>query len=122
MCRSDGESVNHLLIHCPVAWELWNFVLNLFHLSWVMPRSIKEIFRSWSLYKRRKRSSLWDAAPLAVYWTIWKERNQRAFDNEVMSIARLKESIVKILSLLCNESVMGEGNSFVETRVNSFVV
>jgi hypothetical protein len=24
MCKSSGESVNHLLVHCPVAWELWS--------------------------------------------------------------------------------------------------
>jgi hypothetical protein len=30
MCKSSGESVNHLLVHCPVAWELWSMVLVIF--------------------------------------------------------------------------------------------
>ena len=27
MCKHSGESVNHLLLHCNVAREVWNFVL-----------------------------------------------------------------------------------------------
>jgi hypothetical protein len=27
MCRSDGETRDHLLIHCTLALDLWNSVL-----------------------------------------------------------------------------------------------
>lgn len=37
MCKRDGESVNHLLLHCPVAWEVWNYLFRLANISWVMP-------------------------------------------------------------------------------------
>lgn len=30
MCKKDGEMINHLFIHCPVARELWNLVISLF--------------------------------------------------------------------------------------------
>jgi hypothetical protein len=30
MCKSSGESTKHLLLHCSVAWELWNMVFILF--------------------------------------------------------------------------------------------
>ena len=30
MCKRCGESVGHLLIHCPIAWELWSSVFCLF--------------------------------------------------------------------------------------------
>ena len=26
MCKKDGETTNHLLMHCPIARELWNLV------------------------------------------------------------------------------------------------
>ena len=29
MCKSDGESVDHLLFHCSYAYNLWSFVFNL---------------------------------------------------------------------------------------------
>ena len=27
MCKADGESIDHLFIHCPVAKELWDVAL-----------------------------------------------------------------------------------------------
>ena len=38
MCKSNGESVDHLFLHCPVAMDLWSMVLGLFGVSWVMPQ------------------------------------------------------------------------------------
>lgn len=40
MCKGDEESVNHVLLHCPVASELWNSIFSLFNLSWVMPGAV----------------------------------------------------------------------------------
>ena len=37
MCKKSEESVNHLLLHCPIAYELWSMVWTLFGLLWVMP-------------------------------------------------------------------------------------
>ena len=48
MCRSDGESVNHLLMHCSVAQELWNMILNMFGVSWVMPRDVVDLLACWA--------------------------------------------------------------------------
>ena len=30
MCKRCGESVDHLLLHCSIAWELWSLVFCLF--------------------------------------------------------------------------------------------
>jgi hypothetical protein len=38
MCKNSGESSSHLLLHCSVARELWNFIFSLFGLQWVMPK------------------------------------------------------------------------------------
>ena len=40
MCKSNGESVDYLFLHYPVAMDLWSMVLGLFGLSWVMPHSV----------------------------------------------------------------------------------
>ena len=32
MCKKSGESVNHLLLHCPIASDLWSMVWALFGL------------------------------------------------------------------------------------------
>ena len=35
MCKSNGELVDHLFLHYPVAMDLWTMVLGLFGVSWV---------------------------------------------------------------------------------------
>jgi len=36
MCKTCGESIDHLLLQCMVATELWNTILQLFGVVWVM--------------------------------------------------------------------------------------
>jgi hypothetical protein len=36
MCKKYGESIDHLLIHCEVATEFCNALLQLFGVAWVM--------------------------------------------------------------------------------------
>jgi hypothetical protein len=47
MCKKSGESIDHLLIHCEVARELWSSILNLFGVEWVMPRRVIDVLVSW---------------------------------------------------------------------------
>lgn len=103
MCKGDGEDTNNLLLHCPVARLLWNVILRLFRISWVMPNSIKELLLCWSLFKRRRRNFVWETA-LAVCWTIWKERNGRTFDNIERSTEQLNDSLLRSLFSWCCET------------------
>ena len=32
MCKWDGETINHLFLHCPVARDLWDMIFCLFGL------------------------------------------------------------------------------------------
>ena len=38
MCKRTGETIDHLLPHCPVAQELWDMMCSLFGVHWVMCR------------------------------------------------------------------------------------
>uniref|UniRef100_A0A7N2MQK8 Reverse transcriptase zinc-binding domain-containing protein n=1 Tax=Quercus lobata TaxID=97700 RepID=A0A7N2MQK8_QUELO len=40
MCKSNGESVDHLFLHHLVAMDLWSMVLGLFGVTWVMPHTV----------------------------------------------------------------------------------
>jgi hypothetical protein len=44
MCKINGESVDHLLLHCEVARALWNAIISRFSLSWVMPLRVVDLF------------------------------------------------------------------------------
>ncbi len=43
MCRNDGETGNHHLIHCPVASALWQLILRSFGVLWVFPNNIADL-------------------------------------------------------------------------------
>ena len=40
MCKKCGESVDHLLLHCTIACEMWSLVFCLFGIHWVMPQKV----------------------------------------------------------------------------------
>ena len=47
MCCCNEESVDHLLISCPIDHSLWMYMLWLFGIDWVMPGSIIDLFFCW---------------------------------------------------------------------------
>ena len=47
LCKRCGESVDHLLLHCPIASELWSLVFCLFRIHRVMPLKVFELFECW---------------------------------------------------------------------------
>jgi len=47
LCKKSGESIDHLLLHCEVARTLWSYVLILFGVEWIMPRTVLELLNSW---------------------------------------------------------------------------
>ena len=105
MCKSSGESVNHLLLHCPLAQDLWNLVFTLFGISWVMPRGVEDLFACWFGIRGNPNSgAIWKAAPHCLMWCLWRERNSRTFSGEEQLVPKLKfsflQSIFEWLKLL----------------------
>ena len=95
LCCDDEETINHILIHCPKAKVLWNLMFTMFRVNWVLQLTVKDILLGWSdSFVDKKRGKIWRAAPLCLFWTMWKARNRIAFDNEALSIQRLKISFV----------------------------
>jgi hypothetical protein len=47
MCKADGKSVYHLVLHCPYAKELRDMIFALFGVHWVMPRKVIDLFACW---------------------------------------------------------------------------
>ena len=43
MCRKGGEILDHLLLHCDNARELWNLVFQMFGVEWVMLGRVVEL-------------------------------------------------------------------------------
>ena len=98
LCHSNEESIDHLLLHCVKTRALWEVFFSLFGVLWVFPSSVKETLLSWNgFFVGKKRKKVWRVGPLCIFWTVWKVRNRIAFEDDVLSIQRLKGSFVYLL-------------------------
>ena len=60
-----------------------------FGLYWVMPCLFKEAFASWWSGGRTRSAVVWKVVPLCIMWCIWRERNDRCFEDSSMSSEEL---------------------------------
>ena len=95
LCCAEEETINHILVHCSKAKILWDLVFSLFGVNWVLPFTVGDTLLGWHItFKDKKHRKVWQAAPLCLFWTVWKERNRIVFDNEVLVVQRLKNSFI----------------------------
>ena len=98
MCGKAEDNLNHLLVHCPLVWDLWAGLICIPSQPWVCPYSVEDLLSSWGGFPNRKRArKLWMTAPLSLIWAIWKERNRVIFEDAVFSRSRLKTPFVSAL-------------------------
>ena len=97
LCCSNGETVDHLLLHCPVSHVLWTFLFRSFHVSWVIPRSVKDLLLGWHNWLGKHHSNIWNLAPHCHMWSIWMERNSRTFEDLLCSTDQLIEKFATSL-------------------------
>ena len=98
MGKRCGESVDHLLLHCSIAWELWSLVFCLFGIRWVMPHTVLELFEAWQgKFAWHRQIDVWKLAPHCLIWCIWRERNARSFEGCERSLLEIKSSFLHTL-------------------------
>jgi len=99
MCKRYGEYVDHLLLHCDVASALWSVLFNLFRMSWVMPRRVIDLFACWWSVGRLRSAAVWKMVPTCIFWTIWREMNNRSFEDLERSLEDIIYSFFHTLFL-----------------------
>ena len=98
MCKRCGESVDYLLLHCPMSCELWSLVFYLFGIHWVMPHTVIELFESWQeKFWRHCNIDVWRIVPHCLIWYIWHERNARSFEGCECSLLEIKSFFLHTL-------------------------
>ena len=98
LCRENAETVDHLLLHCSVAHQLWSLLFAMFGMTWVQPGSVQRVLWSWQggrVGKRRRKA--WFFALHCLLWLLWLERNRRTFQNLCCTVANLKSRFLFIL-------------------------
>ena len=97
MCRNGWETGVHLLLHCSMASDLWSAVLRSFGVCWVLPNSIRDLLYGWYNCFGKHDSEIWNLVPLCLFWTVWRKRNHRTFDDIEHSTSKLVELFFGLL-------------------------
>ena len=99
MCKSNGELINHLLLNCPIVYKLWSMEFTLFGIYWAMPKTLVELLACWQgNFGHHRNGVIWMAVPYCLMWCIWRERNNRRFEDSERTIVDLKLFFFKTLS------------------------
>ena len=70
MCCCSVESVDHLLIHCPVAYSLWVHMLQAFGIQWVMLGPVESLVSCWRSWLGKSASDIWNMVPSCLMWVV----------------------------------------------------
>ena len=95
------ETSSHLFLHYDIFSSLWYHVWRWLHISSVSPGNLRQYFIQFTSIAGLPRFShtfmkvIW----FASVWVIWKERNNRVFQNTVTILSVLVEQ-VKLISFL----------------------
>ena len=104
MCKRAGENTNYLLLHCPLARELWSMVSTFFGVFWVMPKDVVELLASWpGKFSKHRNGVIWNTVPHCLIWSIWRERNTQIFEgtNDQFKTWRLPSSRLCLGGQMC---------------------
>ena len=72
-----------------------SYCFALFGVMWALTYLVRDILLGWyGSFMGKKHRKVWMAAPLCLFWAVWKERNRIAFENEELSIHRMKKIFV----------------------------
>ena len=91
LCCCNAESVDHLLLFCPIAHSLWMYMLRLFGIIWVMLGLVEDLLFCWYHWLGKHSSDIWDLALGCLMWTIWAEWNRQSFEDEGKTMVQLLE-------------------------------
>lgn len=90
LCDQGQETIDHILVSCPVTREVWFYVLHAF--GHQLPQAAPTTLRWWrklhSLFHGEQCSGF-DSLFALISWLIWKERNVRCFREAATSIGGL---------------------------------
>ena len=89
------ESSQHLFLHCNTFGSVWHFIYRWLGISTVVPAQVSAHFNQFSVSGgiAKKRCSISQVIWFATIWEIWKERNNRLFNNKECSVFQVGDKI-----------------------------
>jgi hypothetical protein len=80
----EEDNIDHVLVLCPYARQVWCRVLHSADLRIADPCYTGNLLRWWTEVRKRARRidrKRFDSMVIGTAWTLWKQRNARAFGN-----------------------------------------
>ena len=93
--RSSCELICSICYY--IAYGLWTFVFRSFGILWVLPRCIPELFFGWRNWLGKNHSQIWNLVSSCIFWTLWREQNNRTFKNAEHTESQLYELFANTL-------------------------
>ena len=115
LCNLTGETNNHLFLHCNFTKQVWNLFLSISNLNWTMPKHTSELLKSWVRRGGSKsQRRWWRLIPSCIWWSAWKERNGRCFENRYNSIHKVKWNCIVSLFFWCKQLCIVDTDQIVD--------
>ena len=113
LCKSSGESTDHLLLHCDFVQAFWSLIFCLFGLNWVMPAQVVDLMACWmGAFRKSQVAGIWGLIPSCIMWLIWRERNHCLFEDLELTPLELKSILLS--------SIFGWSNAYSGIVCSSF--
>ena len=76
-------------------------------INWVKPGSIRGVLNSWnSDGNAATKEERWKIVPACICWTVWKERNQRGFEDEQNGLQSFKMNCLALFYFWCKQNIL----------------
>ncbi|KAL5702289.1 mannosylglycoprotein endo-beta-mannosidase [Ranunculus cassubicifolius] len=97
--EGEEEDVDHLLLKCTRAKNVWDWFFGSFGVPWVRPNSVKEALCLDIISEELPPKGRWVAKhlPKAIMWALWNERNRRIFDCKAQEWSRVRLDVQDLL-------------------------
>lgn len=84
-CGNEGETMNHLLLHCKYSWRDWFESMKWWSIQMPISKTPAEWFERWvetvkGDFQKKLRIFLF----FVVTWSIWNQRNRVVFERETL--------------------------------------
>uniref|UniRef100_A0A0A9HM32 Uncharacterized protein n=1 Tax=Arundo donax TaxID=35708 RepID=A0A0A9HM32_ARUDO len=106
LCDQAGENIQHLLVECVFARQVWVETLQRLHLGTIAPQPSSNHFSNW--WRRAMRGVAKEhrkglnSLVILIAWEIWKHRNDCVFNNARPSVVAVIETVAKESALWCS--------------------
>ncbi|KAM7479086.1 hypothetical protein LguiA_027299 [Lonicera macranthoides] len=97
----NGESIDHLVVHCPFVHSIWNNFRRELGIISTFPKSWFDLLLiEWSFRGNKKKSKiLWRSCCMAILWCVWGERNRRIFEGKSELVDEVWQRVKSYASL-----------------------